>query len=1402
MNDILTLYRDRLTDLTARNQSLRLLRLVHKNHADLAAFSKVLPGAESRILQGVLAHQGDVPLLSANSFEEEEMLFGQRLMRLKRETDLIEQETGANAFYVGYGFLEGYLVEGFYLRCPLLFYAAKLKKKPIRNVQYWVLEFDDAEPPFLNRTFLLALQKFLGIQLMEQLQEALAELPTDGNVLLYLLRFLQKNKLNVRLGDNSSSLSPFPSLKRDDVPDQQKEFLLQPYCVMGKFQQSTSTLLRDYEELLQTEPQEGLLRSLFRPTEEEELDPIDHEILNRVQERETHFVLETDASQEAVVVASRERQGLIVHGPPGTGKSQVIVNLVADRMAQGKRVLVVCQKPAALDVVYNRLGQIGLQQHVALVHDHNASRARVYAKAHAVIERQAGSVQDHTRISDELQTLGEHLNRIASSLHGERSFGKTLFQLYSSANWNPEMIVDVADCLADMTFDKLQSHLVDLRNLFELMQKYDHPSYPWQRRKSFASLTVVHHQELQSILQRLVEDVQKGLQIRSHAELQYTPRYYLEHREALQRLQQAVLILQNKNMFRHLLMFYRDEEREFENDEQMHKVKQTYGSLHRDIERVSARPAPTTHLTEEEAAYWLTKIQSFLELNQKRLTRYLNSAWYGARKELQAHCQAHGILFEGSAVRKYMESIESFLLFEQLRKTALGQAFYADVSTSNEIEEWQKWIRQKGKAIEFLELFVQAQTVFPDWLQNPQNTEDLQRYLETAFQQNLSSLAELVVITERMQTTVGALGNYLEDEEGQTIEQELYQGIYDLERYQNLLQSLQSFDSLSRLDQMKSEMGEWRSRLLARCLEKAPIDQTAQLVEHWAELIENSFLHAWILQVEAQEPHVKDVSTEIYESNRRRYKELLQQKRSWTPTYIDHRLARQALEVGGKSRQQIKSQAGRKRSPMTLRQLMAAFPEDLLKLIPCWLCTPEAVSAIFPLQQNLFDLVIFDEASQCPVENAIPSLYRAKQVVVAGDEKQLPPTSFFRAVADDGEEEEDNEVYVDRLDTQAKSLLEWSKARFADQWLTWHYRSQHPELIAFSNYAFYGQRIEIAPSLSYESSTPPIEFIQVEGTWINQQNRIEAERIVDVVLDILKNDAKTPTLGIITFNSKQTELINDVFDQRASRDPEVQLLLESARQRKREDEHVGLFVKNIENVQGDERDIILFSVAYAENADGKMVANFGPLSQEAGENRLNVAITRARQKVYLICSFDPSQWTRAETYAKGVRLLKRYLEYGKAVSEGRTEAVHSILNGLVDAVGVQEEHYQIRYDSPFEQQVREALLAHQLQVNTQIGFSGYRIDLGVLNPNHATRYILGIECDGATYHSSKIARERDLYRQRFLENKGWTIHRIWSRNWWKSPEQEIAQVLNRIEQLIQQERESSSKQTDATAHAK
>jgi len=467
-----------------------------------------------------------------------------------------------------------------------------------------------------------------------------------------------------------------------------------------------------------------------------------------------------------------------------------------------------------------------------------------------------------------------------------------------------------------------------------------------------------------------------------------------------------------------------------------------------------------------------------------------------------------------------------------------------------------------------------------------------------------------------------------------------------------------------------------------------------------------------------------------------------------------------------------------------MRELFNLFHnQGLQDLFPCWMCSPETVSSIFPLKKDLFDIVIFDEASQTKLEKAIPSINRGKKLIIAGDEKQLPPSSFFMTVFDDNTEEEDYENYDEKQLLENESLLERAKTVLPGKRLIYHYRSNHEELINFSNYSFYDKSLRIIPRNIIDKETP-IEYNNVKGVWDSGINLKEAKEVVARIKEILKKDIGL-TLGVITFNIKQKDLIEELLDEEATKDPVFARLLDKEKERYNQEEYIGIFVKNIENVQGDERDIIIFSVSYGFDKTNKFCYRFGPLNGSYGANRLNVAISRAREKIILFSSFDPTDLKYKGSF-EGPRLLREYLSYCQSVSEKDILRANEKLEALNSTeTDIESQDFDV-YDSDFEGEIRDSLVKLGYKVKTQVGCKGYKIDLAVIHPKEKEKFIVGIECDGAKYHSSKSAKERDIYRQSVLESAGWKILRVWSRDWWKNESIEVKRLDREIKKLIEQ----------------
>ena len=455
-----------------------------------------------------------------------------------------------------------------------------------------------------------------------------------------------------------------------------------------------------------------------------------------------------------------------------------------------------------------------------------------------------------------------------------------------------------------------------------------------------------------------------------------------------------------------------------------------------------------------------------------------------------------------------------------------------------------------------------------------------------------------------------------------------------------------------------------------------------------------------------------------------------------------------------------------------IRKTMEIYSEFILTLFPCWLLSPENVSNLLPLTRNLFDIVIFDEASQVFIESTIPTIYRGKSIVVAGDDKQLRPSATFmkRYLGADPETIEDYSV---QAALEVDSLLDLAVSRYDSANLTYHYRSRHQELIDFSNNAFYGGNLRVSPNISKNRTDRPIERYKVKGKWIDRKNPEEAKKIVEILHHIFKTRKHDETIGIITFNSDQQACIADAIDKTAAKDSDFRSYILRETHRVENGEDTSLFVKNLENVQGDERDIIIFSIGYAENESGKLYTSFGSLSQEGGENRLNVAITRAKSKIIIVTSIEPEDLKVDNTKNAGPKLLQKYLMYTRAVSKGDDEEAKVVLSELRPPE--QKPEAMFTDVATVEVQMKERLEKHGYKVDTGLGNENNRISLAIYDPD-TDKYLVGIELDTDAFRGSSSCLERDVYKPRFLEARGWTLVRVWCRDWWLYPTKVIKHI--------------------------
>ena len=582
-----------------------------------------------------------------------------------------------------------------------------------------------------------------------------------------------------------------------------------------------------------------------------------------------------------------------------------------------------------------------------------------------------------------------------------------------------------------------------------------------------------------------------------------------------------------------------------------------------------------------------------------------------------------------------------------------------------------------------------------------------------------------------------------------------------IEIFREKLSSFDMIDEWIRLCQIKAKLQEEGLPNFIEKIQKIDLETV-----HLEQLFEKRFYRLYLDEIEKVNPLLSSFSSVEHARTIKDFQQLDQNQFSLNQERVFYKL-KSILKQEYASHKNLQGQlkelqvlAGQKRPKRKIRQIVRELRDLILLICPCWMMSPLSVSQFIELTKGedftLFDTVVFDEASQIFPHDAVCSIFRGKQLIVAGDPKQMPPTNIGLSLASSSDEDDEEELpeFESILDLVASSLN-------TNRRLRWHYRSKYEELINPSNSYIYNGDLITFPQPEVPDRRP-IEISYVEnGIFDKKQNQIEANKLIDKLIEVFRDNKSkglNKSLGIITMGRGQQDCICECLQERLRMYPDLVEFLD-------DEKTDGLFIKNLETVQGDERDIIFLSIGYGKNIEGKFFQRFGPINQAVGYRRLNVAFTRAKEKVYIFCSFHFFDLTIKETSSKGIQFLQSYLKYAET-----GEIDTNIIN-----------NYE-KCESPLEQQIMKALQGLGYDVRSQIGCSSYRIDLGILHPIKKDEFILGVECDGAMYHSAPTARERDRLRQQILENRGWVIHRIWSQDWWRNKNNEIEKVKRLVEQ--------------------
>lgn len=1339
--DILKTYLRRLTNLSTRNRSLLLTSLPAEQFLDWQELDFIDNRSAFELLKEVISQKKSFklcPILDSRSEKTNEI--SKRLRKIARTERFIEEERGSEDLYVAYPFVRGKLTDGTTIHAPLAFFPVTLNTTETSNGgqgTYWQLQRRD-EPALLNRSFLLAYGHFNQVKISEELLEkSLDELSRDSLAFrTELYELLKESPLEINFNQDlfQEKLQYFDAQSKPDVEllERNGELKLYPEAVLGIFPQAGSYLGPDYENLINLAPTsllvgEGSIKNPS-PTRKDVGDSPPQGEVN------TFTAFSQDASQEQALTRVKQGESLVVQGPPGTGKSQLIANLITDFAARGKRVLLVCQKRVALDIVHERLKQVAFTPFVALVHDFKNDRTALYGQLATQIENiEAYHKQNYSldaivlerqflQASRTIEQLSRELEEFKYALFDSRDCSLSPKELYLTSSPSASSVV-LPQFKSFRFDDKLEDFLWKL-NRYEQYQNHISGSHPWHDRVSFTSIgfqEIAHIKELiedasqwgqttitdieKLIKQRL--DLQKVLVINDqNAIIQNWLQPLAEEPiwSLFKKWEEGVFTKQLNNWFQ---------------DWSKNEARLQQGSMLGNEVNSSELPAFANRL--EQLIIARTSIIKWLFYRDKDYFRSI-AGKYGFTLDINDLYQLKQLLQNRleweAALREMEEKLETKLLNE---KQSLSETQLREFLSQYEVAE--KAYADLGRKFEFLANVISEQKTF------------------IGFQKLVKTLLN---ISKQTAHKYQSWQKYLTNNQ--------IQATVENPEFALQLQTLLNcdYDILVEADKLTASFTDVESEVIEHL--KKPLKTTFDIkMTSIRELFQNSLRLAWLAHLEEKYPILRSVSSLKINQLEQELQDAILKKQELSREIMLIHLREQTYKDVEFNRLQnrttyrdLQHQVTKKRKIWPVRKLMEQHADEIFRLVPCWLASPETVSAVFPLTAGLFDLVIFDEASQCYAEYGIPAIYRAQQTVIVGDSKQLTPYDLYRVRYEVENEEENPSLEVE-------SLLDLATHYLPETLLQGHYRSRSLDLIDFSNQHFYKNKLQLLPDFQdINDSEPAIMYIKVDGVWENNRNIIEAEKVIELIQKLWETHPND-SVGVVTFNQPQQQLIENLLNSPSPLTPGggTNIPLLGVR-------GLGLFIKNIENVQGDERDIIIFSVGYAPDIRGKFRSQFGSLNAQGGENRLNVAITRARQKVYVVTSIFPEQLQVEDTLHIGPKLLKKYLQYALDVSEGRYVPTPFV-----------SEKYKSKW--LLKNQLLESGSSNETFDETQTANHKLYNELPFadLTLKNGERYESVILTDDDLYQQAISVKESHAYLPLQLRAKGWSFERIWSRAWWR-----------------------------------
>ncbi|HLN28430.1 MAG TPA: AAA domain-containing protein [Gemmataceae bacterium] len=1213
-------------------------------------------------------------------------------------------------------------------------------------------------------------------------------------------------------GQDTFALQPAP---RADDGDARPAIV--SAAVLGLFPLNNQGLLRDTQAMLAGEAVQGPIESFIQANVSLDQLPdasYDHEAWSG-QRRPRDFaseryVIQSDPCQSRAVRLARACRGLVVHGPPGTGKSQTITNIIGDHLARGERVLMVCDKRTALDVVANRLEHLGLGSLCALVHDARHDQHNLYRAIREQIENLTDTHGDPRaegklkKVDAELQKLHAELTQCWTLLMEkdgkvECTFHELMGQWLSAPA--PQAVKLDTTLLSGAKPQDLELHEQTLHGILARGKNIGYAQHPWREAAgvSLEEFLARPTQEWRAALARCAEAARSA-----DATLDATiPPFAAEPGVAVQGQARGALAIDLAKVLEQpaagsLEAWAKKDSAALQRTQQ--KLAKAGPAL--EILRSGPLEAELGLVVQEKKlasaalAQQLGAIEAYLAVAAKwygllcfkrRSQALAVLAWYGLPPSVNA----------AERMRTFLVGLRARLVLQALCKELLGRPLANDEASADE------WIDQTISAhARLVDLLLRVKTdpglaglteLVTQSLLKPKTATNLIAGLQ-------KSAARATALTGLEETLVGshlfdrgwlssAFGQWRAGQKTEKALAGLNERIGDLEDMLRIRAGLAEVP--------KEFQGPAKALLDASTPADAGVAALRKAVLA-AQISERLRGNATLQTLDGQRILASFERCRALEDNKREFvrDSVLHH---WTSKQQERLLVGTGTRLNSLGADLRRRLTMRGERALRLRQVVAFGQaieggDPLFDLRPVWMASPQTVSQVFP-RQPLFDVAIFDEASQCRLEEALPVLLRAKRVVIAGDPKQLPPTRFFESgvAASEDEDVETDQQLFEAHQGELEDLLSAALGIDIQQcYLDVHYRSRNADLIEFSNHQFYSSRLQPIPGHpAHRARFAPVTLYRANGIYEERTNPLEAEQVCRIVGDLLKR-AEPPSIGVACFNLAQRDLIVEKLEELAQEDAEFAARLGDARVRQGASTFEGLFVKNLENVQGDERDHIIISTTYGPDATGRFYRRFGPLGRAGGGRRLNVLVTRAREEVHLVTSIPPAVYRNlpavpANEAPSGGWLLFAYLAYAEQLAKAY-EAAHEAQAKEGKAEQVSVKILPSRSPSEFATALARQL-ANEQKVGSDVhwGNDGFCIDLALHHPQHADEVTIGVLCDGVRFAQAEDPVEWDLFRTWILESQGWQLHRVWTPHFFRDPRGAVEKILKDAAQAIASE---------------